>query len=1043
MLSQDIEEAASRILETSEPIDLGPKNLEEEEDFDDSSGLLELGAKFLYDSETFGVDKDLTKGLFKGDVVLIGNGSIITADVVEYNNEKQQLTAKGHVLLLSANQVFTGSSIILYWEKGEFEIQDAVMVANDPETAQKVVSDILGMTAGELAFESAKSARLTQIEGRKTELRQNLIENGVTTETLSEDQVETYTRFLEQQSITEKAKNPRLAEIDEPKRRRFLKRRKYWLNSRNDQGITALRQTYYLKLSGTKISKTNKYDYTAYDATWTSCKCDEGEIPPLSFRSNKIVAREEGYLDFSHPVLLVKGVPVLYIPFLRVPFKTERQSGFLMPGIQTGDKKNGFVYSQPIYFDFADNYDATLNVDVFQKRGTRFALENRYEARANSGFRFKVESIRDRTWVQESNNLVIIRDYHLDQDRYCRSKFPDATDEEIEACNQSVVDHLLAPNNSWRGKRDWNGRFFLTPRLSFVTNGTSLSDHRYIEDLYLPEDLSTAFSTRAQANAYSPAKAKFSYNESNYYLGLKSSLGDRADADKPFTGLQILGHLSFMSRYYNINPNLWFDIPIYMAFQGNRYEFQDNKGFAESDSVESKNIGAGQWQQAKSKLIAPVLREGVARVDLFSEIEGRYIDHKGLETSRSSINSWRTGFTLNLPIDGLGELPSWLSSEESDNDKTTYIEHVMNWWITVSTRPSVARRGDYSNPNESNVQQVYFATDRATLISDDRDVDPNEAMIPHQRITFGSSHSWSFFDRSWGVIPRSIYGGEPSESSRESIKERARRELLESLERPLEGDTSFFDTASNDSTNWYFNRFVREDTNKISPLSLTMHMTYDNEQEKLRRKVIDNNKQLEQAASAAGNQEEADTIREGVVGYPNLPRSWTGPYFNLGMNWNRFNLTTYIDYDMYLRTSSVVRFNLTLPSFYQSALALGYTLSKTPQEVSEDIFLFRKTKVSQLNFSTGLIPYISTGISLQQREVEGVDPQYATSLNLAYVDKSGCWGLRFIREKDIAVPDERDARYVLQLSIIFFGNSRGADLSPALERELPRLTFTN
>ena len=68
----------------------------------------------------------------------------------------------------------------------------------------------------------------------------------------------------------------------------------------------------------------------AYEATWTPCNKAKDEEPALGFRADRIKAQEEGYVDLSHPVLIVKGIPILYILFLRVPFKSKRQSGFLI-----------------------------------------------------------------------------------------------------------------------------------------------------------------------------------------------------------------------------------------------------------------------------------------------------------------------------------------------------------------------------------------------------------------------------------------------------------------------------------------------------------------------------------------------------------------------------------------------------------------------------------------------------------------------------------------------------------------------------------------
>jgi lipopolysaccharide assembly outer membrane protein LptD (OstA) len=71
-----------------------------------------------------------------------------------------------------------------------------------------------------------------------------------------------------------------------------------------------------------------------------------------------------------------------------------------MPGFQSGNQNNGFVYTQPVYFAFADNYDSTITTDFFQKRGARVGVDFRYKARKHSGFELNLESIRDAVWLQ-------------------------------------------------------------------------------------------------------------------------------------------------------------------------------------------------------------------------------------------------------------------------------------------------------------------------------------------------------------------------------------------------------------------------------------------------------------------------------------------------------------------------------------------------------------------------------------------------------------------------------------------------------------------
>ena len=62
-----------------------------------------------------------------------------------------------------------------------------------------------------------------------------------------------------------------------------------------------------------------------------------------------------------------------------------------MKGFQSGDQKNGFVYTQPVYFDLGEDKDATVTFDLFQKRGSRLGLQARYEMKEYSGFEINMD----------------------------------------------------------------------------------------------------------------------------------------------------------------------------------------------------------------------------------------------------------------------------------------------------------------------------------------------------------------------------------------------------------------------------------------------------------------------------------------------------------------------------------------------------------------------------------------------------------------------------------------------------------------------------
>jgi len=79
----------------------------------------------------------------------------------------------------------------------------------------------------------------------------------------------------------------------------------------------------------------------------------------------------------KNALLRVKGVPVLYSPYLTFPTSKKRKSGFLLP-ILGYNSMGGVDFALPYYWNIAPNYDATLIPHLYSKRGMMFGGKFRY-----------------------------------------------------------------------------------------------------------------------------------------------------------------------------------------------------------------------------------------------------------------------------------------------------------------------------------------------------------------------------------------------------------------------------------------------------------------------------------------------------------------------------------------------------------------------------------------------------------------------------------------------------------------------------------------
>jgi LPS-assembly protein len=102
-------------------------------------------------------------------------------------------------------------------------------------------------------------------------------------------------------------------------------------------------------------------------------------------RSSQMTADQTTGVGRAHDVTLrLKGVPILWLPYMRFPINHQRQSGFLYPQIGY-NSHSGLYFGIPYYFNLAPNYDATLTPRIYSDRGLMLGTEFRYLIGGSAG----------------------------------------------------------------------------------------------------------------------------------------------------------------------------------------------------------------------------------------------------------------------------------------------------------------------------------------------------------------------------------------------------------------------------------------------------------------------------------------------------------------------------------------------------------------------------------------------------------------------------------------------------------------------------------
>ena len=124
-------------------------------------------------------------------------------------------------------------------------------------------------------------------------------------------------------------------------------------------------------------------------AVYTSCNvCDDqgdAKTPTWRLKALRVTRdKERKVVRFHHAFFELKGVPILYTPYLQGPDPSvERQSGFLTPRIGASSRL-GFNFELPYYLALSNSQDATFFPKVTAKDGVLWQAE--YRLRGKRGY---------------------------------------------------------------------------------------------------------------------------------------------------------------------------------------------------------------------------------------------------------------------------------------------------------------------------------------------------------------------------------------------------------------------------------------------------------------------------------------------------------------------------------------------------------------------------------------------------------------------------------------------------------------------------------
>ncbi|MFP4481100.1 MAG: LPS-assembly protein LptD, partial [Desulfohalobiaceae bacterium] len=166
-----------------------------------------------------------------------------------------------------------------------------------------------------------------------------------------------------------------------------------------------------MHIHGQHLEKTGQETYSFEQARVTTC---DGQTPPWSLHTSQGRVTLEGYAHLEQPRFKIKDRSVLYAPYLVVPTKQTRQSGFLRPEYYTSTK-DGTGFNLPYFQVINQEQDMTFYLNYMSKRGFMPGLEYRLTPDPLSKGLFRLD------WVQDE--VRYDSDGDSDADNFPRDRF--------------------------------------------------------------------------------------------------------------------------------------------------------------------------------------------------------------------------------------------------------------------------------------------------------------------------------------------------------------------------------------------------------------------------------------------------------------------------------------------------------------------------------------------------------------------------------------------------------------------------------------------
>lgn len=154
-------------------------------------------------------------------------------------------------------------------------------------------------------------------------------------------------------------------------------------------------------LVATSLIRISESEYLANDSEFTTCKdCAES----WSVFGKTIRVKVGKYVQIRHGLAKIKGVNVLYLPYIVLPIMGKRKTGLLFPNISTRIGE-GLAFEQPIFIAMGDSKDMTVSPTFWAQRGYGGDVQYRQRFKDLSWVEFNSRALNDTIYEPGKSGL--------------------------------------------------------------------------------------------------------------------------------------------------------------------------------------------------------------------------------------------------------------------------------------------------------------------------------------------------------------------------------------------------------------------------------------------------------------------------------------------------------------------------------------------------------------------------------------------------------------------------------------------------------------